>query len=88
MGMSPPASAGRVIDEVTWVHRSPYDHITSQDNLCGNQAGECTSNPLVLLCHGVYPAARGSQRANAFIRRESRDLNVTVISARTITRVE
>ena len=61
------------VEELTWSHSRPYGQINPEDELGSNQGGKHTANPLVPLCHGVYPMyeiAKSNQRASVPIQRE------------------
>ena len=52
----PESACGRKRTETpTWAYRSPYGQNDSDEELRNNQTEECTTKPLVALCHNMYP---------------------------------
>lgn len=64
--LSLPASE-RGTEEVTWEQCNRHSHMSPNNELGNNQAGECTSNAPVPLCHGVYPMTRAGQHADVLL---------------------
>ena len=88
----PESACGRKrTGKLTWAYRSPFSQNDSDDELGNNQTEECTTKPLIPLCHSMYPTVETGtpiQHAIASVRREQQDLSPIVIWARIATKVE